>query len=145
MRIPILLLLAACAPKTPTVEAPPVPAEPVEVAAPERVLKTVSPDVWGDYGLDLTTGNPAVHAGDDFFMHVNGGWYDAFEVPADRARYGSFDLLAEKSEQRVRWVIEDLAAAKPAVDTPPGKVAAYYNAYLNTEAIEAAGLTPAQP
>ena len=145
MRIPILLLLAACGPKTPPAEAPVAPPETVEAAAPERVLKTVSPDVWGDYGLDLTTGNPAVHPGDNFFMHVNGGWYDAFEVPADRARYGSFDLLAEKSEQRVRWVIEDLAAAKPAVDTPPGKVAAYYNAYMNTEAIEAAGLAPAQP
>ena len=109
MRTSILILLAACAPKTPTAE-PPVPAEPVEAPAPERVLETVSPDVWGDYGLDLSTGNPDIHAGDNFFMHVNGGWYDAFEIPADRARYGSFDLLAEKSEQRVRWVIEDLAA-----------------------------------
>ena len=144
MRTSILILLAACAPKTPTAE-PPVPAEPVEAPAPERVLETVSPDVWGDYGLDLSTGNPDIHAGDNFFMHVNGGWYDAFEIPADRARYGSFDLLAEKSEQRVRWVIEDLAAEKPAVDTPPGKVAAFYNAYMNTEAIEAAGLAPAQP
>ena len=144
MRTSILLLLAACAPKTSIPEAP-VPAETVEAAAPERVLKTVSPDVWGDYGLDLSTGNPEVAAGDNFFMHANGGWYDSFEIPADRARYGSFDLLAEKSEQRVRWVIEDLAAEKPAVDTPPGKVAAYYNAYMNTEAIEAAGLAPAQP
>ncbi len=144
MRISILILLAACSPKTPSVEAP-VPAEAAEVVAPERVLKTVSPDVWGDYGLDLSTRNPDVHAGDNFFMHANGGWYDAFEVPADRARYGSFDLLAEKSEQRVRWIIEDLAAAKPAVDTPQGKVAAFYNAFMDTEAIEAAGLAPAQP
>jgi putative endopeptidase len=121
------------------------PVEPVEAPAPERVLQTVSPDVWGDYGLDLTTGNPEVHPGDDFFMHVNGSWYDAFEMPADRSRYGSFDLLAEKSEQRVRWVIEDLAAAKPAVDTPSGKVAAFYNAYMNSETIESAGLAPAQP
>ena len=119
MHTSILVLLTACAPKTPTPEAPVAP-EPVEAAAPERVLDTVSPDFWGDYGLDLSTGNPSIHAGDDFFMHANGGWYDAFEIPADRARYGSFDLLAEKSEQRVRWVIEDLAAERPAVDTPPG-------------------------
>jgi putative endopeptidase len=121
------------------------PADPVESAAPERVLELVSPDYWGDYGLDLTTGNPDIHAGDNFFMHVNGGWYDAFEMPGDRSRYGSFDLLREKSEQRVRWVIEDLAAAKPAVDTPSGKVAAVYNAYMDAEAIEEAGLAPAQP
>ncbi|HCH64312.1 MAG TPA: zinc metalloprotease [Deltaproteobacteria bacterium] len=145
MRNLIILLLAACAPKAPTAPAPAEPAEPVEAPVPERVLDTVSPDVWGEYGLDLTTGNPDVHPGDNFFMHVNGGWYDRFEMPADRSRYGSFDLLAEKSEQRVRWVIEDLAAAKPALDTPSGKVAAFYNAYMNIEAIEAAGLAPAQP
>ncbi len=138
----LLLLLVACTPKNP---AAPEAATPAEAQAPDRVLDTVSPDVWGDYGLDLTTGNPDVHPGDDFFMHVNGGWYDTFELPADRSRYGSFDLLAEKSEQRVRWVIEDLAAEKPSVDTPPGKVAAVYNAYMDTEAIEAAGLAPAQP
>ena len=144
MNTSILIMLAACAPKTPVVETP-VPAEAVETAAPERVLETVSPDVWGEYGLDLTTGNAEIHPGDDFFMHVSGGWYDAFEMPADRSRYGSFDLLREKSEQRVRWVIEDLAAEKPAVDTPQGKVAAVYNAYMDTDAIEAAGLAPAQP
>ena len=136
-----LLLFVSCAPKTQPEIAVPVPAEP----APARTLETVSPDVWGDYGLDLSTGNPAIAAGDDFFMHVNGGWYDAFEMPADRSRYGSFDLLREKSEQRVRWIIEDLAAEKPATNTPSGKVAAFYNAYMSTEAIAAAGLAPALP
>ena len=87
MHTSILLLLAACAPKTPVPEAP-VPSQDAETVAPERVLKTVSPDYWGDFGLDLTTGNPAVHPGDNFFMHASGGWYDAFEIPADRARYG---------------------------------------------------------
>lgn len=137
-----ILLLASCATRAPApTEAP---AEPV-VTAPARELVTVSPDEWGDYGLNLDTVNADVRPGDDFFMHVNGTWYDTFEIPADRSRYGAFDLLAEKSEQRVRWIIEDLAAEAPAVDTPPGKVAATYNAYMDTDAIEAAGLTPAQP
>ncbi|MEC7949243.1 MAG: M13 family metallopeptidase [Myxococcota bacterium] len=138
-----LILLAGCASKTIPAPVPPPVDAPAE-APPARVLQTVSPDVWGDYGLDLSTGNPDVHPGDDFFMHVNGGWYDTFEMPADRSRYGSFDLLQEKSEQRVRWVIEDLAAETPSVDSPQGKVAAFYNAYMDTDAIEAAGLAPAQ-
>ena len=132
----LILLLIACGPKNASIPVAATPSESAE--APERVLDTVSPDYWGEYGLDLTTGNPDVHPGDNFFMHVNGGWYDTFELPADRSRYGSFDLLAEKSEQRVRWVIEDLAAEKASVDTPSGKVAAVYNAYMDDEAIEAA-------
>ena len=86
-----------------------------------------------------------VNPGDDFFAYVNGLWLDTFEIPSDRTRYSSFTLLAEKSEQRVRKIIEELAAAKPDPATLEGKVATIYNAYLDTDAIEAKGLTPAQP
>ena len=47
-----------------------------------------------------------MNPGDDFFAYVNGKWLDTFEIPSDRTRYGSFTLLAEKSEQRVRKMID---------------------------------------
>ena len=140
------LLLLSCGPKTPPVPAaPPEPTAPAAPAAPERVLETVTPDVWGDWGVNLETIDDTVKPGDDFFMYVNGTWYESFEMPADRVRYGAFDLLREKSEQRVRWIIEDLADEKPAIDTPRGKTSAFYNAFLDTDAIEAAGLDVAKP
>ena len=117
----------------------------LDSADAERVVETTSRDDWGEFGLDLYAMDPSVEAGDDFFRYVNGTWYDEFEMPADRTRYGSFTLLREKSEQRVKFIIDDLAAAKPDPTTLEGKVAAYYNAYVNTDAIEAAGLAPAQP
>ena len=86
-----------------------------------------------------------VRPGDNFFMHVSGNWFDEFELPADKTRYGAFDLLREKSEQQTRFIIEDLAAEEPPIDTAEGKVAAFYNAYMATDAIEAAGMAPAQP
>ena len=76
-----------------------------------------------------------VHPGDDFFRHVNGTWYDEFEMPADRTRYGAFSLLREKSEQRVKFIIDDLSAEKPDPATLEGKVAAYYNAYIDTDPV----------
>ena len=111
----------------------------------ERVVETISRDDWGAFGLDLYSMDTSVEPGDDFFRYVNGTWYDEFEMPADRTRYGSFTLLREKSEQRVKFIIDDLAAAKPDPATLEGKVAAYYNAYVDTDAIEAAGLALAQP
>ena len=108
-------------------------------------ITTTARDFWGTWGVDTTLMNPAVKPGDDFYAYVNGKWLDTFEIPADRARYGAFTLLAEKSEQRVRKIIDELAATKPAIDTGAGKVAAFYNAYLDTAAIDAAGLAPAQP
>ena len=119
-------------------------AEPAKYVTAEG-LELSSPDVWGDWGIDLDTRDASVAPGDNFYAYVNGGWLNTFEIPADRSRYGAFDLLAEKSEQRVRNIINDLSASAPSIDTPEGKVGSFYNAYLNTDAINAAGLAPAQP
>ena len=67
----------------------------------------------GDFGLDLTAAKPEVKAGDDFFAHANGKWYDTFVIPEDRASYGIFTTLDELSQQRVREIIEQAAASQP--------------------------------
>lgn len=148
-----IALLAGCTPKadgpaddvkTAEVTAPPVANADGKFETAEGLLLS-APDYWGSWGVDLSVQNAAVKPGDDFYAWTNGKWLDSFVIPADRSRYGSFDLLAEKSEQRVRKIIDDLAAAKPETDTSEGKIAAYFNAYMDTDAIEAAGLTPAQP
>lgn len=108
-------------------------------------LELSSPDRWGSWGIDLSTGQPGINPGDDFDRFVNGTWIETFEIPADRSRFGAFDLLQEKSEQRVRRIIDDLAQQAPPASTPEGKIAAFYNAYLDTDRINASGLDPAAP
>lgn len=110
-----------------------------------RTVTTTTPDVWGDFGLNQDTMDMANHPGDDFYHYMNGTWLANFEMPADRSRYGAFTLLAEKSEQRVRHIIEDMAALKGDPVTGHGKVAAYFNAFMDTDAINELGLTAALP
>jgi putative endopeptidase len=98
----------------------------------------------GAFGLDLTTGNPAVKPGDDFFAYASGGWYDSFEIPPDRASFGVFNQLDELSKQRVRELIEQAAASHPAPVTPAQKIGDYYAAFMDQAAIETNGLAPAQ-
>ena len=155
--IPTVALAAGCSPDSNTEEkAGPVQTEAVVVEAEAAVVETekafesrpivtTSRDDWGSVGLDLASRKPSVEAGNNFYEHVNGAWIDTIEMPADRSRYNSFTLLAEKSEQRVRNIIDELAAAAPAETTLEGKVAAVYNAYMNTDAIEAAGLSEVKP
>ncbi len=138
-------VLAACGAQEATQTAAPSSADSADAAKAEREVVTASRDDWGEFGLDLYSLDTSVAPGDDFFRHVNGTWYDEFEMPADRTRYGAFSLLREKSEQRVKFIIDDLAEAKPDPSTLEGKVAAFYNAYVDTDAIEAAGLAPVQP
>ena len=142
-------LLGACATTTDAVDTvdatTTADTETVATSAPVREVETTSPDYWGDWGIDMGVMDNEVDPGDNFFMFVNGSWFDEFELPGDKTRYGAFDLLREKSEQQVRFIIEDLAAEEPPTNMPKGKVAAYYNAYMDTDAIEAAGLAPVQP
>ncbi len=144
-----LAILSACGTSLPA--EPPV----AELAATPAVEdgKFVTPeglilsarDEWGDWGIDLSTRDLSVHPGDDFNLYANGAWINTFEIPADRTRYGSFDLLSEKSEQRVRKIIEELGAESPALDSIEGKVAAYFNAYMDTDRINASGVSSAAP
>ncbi|WP_438729817.1 M13 family metallopeptidase [Parasphingorhabdus sp. DH2-15] len=113
--------------------------------ATEEGVKTTAEDYWGEWGINTNYIKDSVHPGDDFFAYVNGKWLDEFEIPDDRSRYGGFTLLAEKSEQRVRAIIEELAAKQPEPGSLEGKIAAYFNAYMDVDAINAAGLTPLQP
>lgn len=144
-----LVWIVGCSPDTATEEQTAVDNDTVAVVAEQafegRPIVTTSRDDWGSFGIDMVSQKDEVRPGDDFFKHVNGTWLDTFDMPADRSRYNSFTLLAEKSEQRVRNIIDELAAASPAENTLEGKIAAVFNAYMDTEAIEEAGLSPAQP
>ncbi|HEU5145043.1 MAG TPA: M13-type metalloendopeptidase, partial [Dermatophilaceae bacterium] len=97
-------------------------------------------------GIDLEQLDRAVRPQDDLFRFVNGTWLDTTEIPSDRARYGTFDILREQSLARVRDIIEEAAADESAPEGSPGrKVGDLYRSFLDTERIEAAGLEPLRP
>ncbi|MDX2274986.1 MAG: M13 family metallopeptidase [Hyphomonadaceae bacterium] len=98
----------------------------------------------GSFGVDLAAMDPNVKPGDDFFRHVNGQWLDTTQIPADRTRWGTFDILREKSDREQREIIEEVAATGGAAGTNAEKIADYYNAFLNQDAIDAIGLAPLQ-
>ena len=107
---------------------------------------TAMPTVdYGTWGVNPASLDPAVDPGDDFFEYVNGKWVAENEIPADKSRYGSFDALNEKSREDVRTLINELVASNPAPGTQERRIVDAYNAFVNTQAIDAAGLAPAQP
>ena len=93
-------------------------------------------------GIDRATMNPDVRPQDDLFEHVNGGWLATAQIPEDRSRYGSFDMLRENAEDAVRELIERAAEKQPALDTPAGKVGALYASFMDEERVEQLGLSP---
>ena len=98
----------------------------------------------GAFGLDLSGGDPGVKPGDDFERYGNGHWDDTAQIPPDRASWGSFALLRERSLQQVREILEALPPQAPAGGNPRN-LGDFYRAYLDSDAIEKGGLTPARP
>ena len=89
-------------------------------------------------GLDTAAFSSVIKPSDDLFRFVNGPWIDTYRLPDDKARYGSFDKLAEDAESQIRDILED-------EDCPAAKSQALYRSFMDTDAIEAAGATPIRP
>ncbi len=100
---------------------------------------------FGTWGVDLTQLDPAIDPGNDFNAYTNAKWVAANEIPADRQRYGAFDMLREESIHDVEVLVRDLVASNPAPGTTARRIVDAYNAYVNMDAIDASGLAPAQP
>ena len=93
-------------------------------------------------GIDSTGRDAAVRPQDDFYRSWHGTWLDTFEIPADKAEYASFSKLHDEAQEQLKAIITELAATKPPVDTPAGKIATMYADFLDEAARNAAGTAP---
>ena len=49
-------------------------------------------------GVDQAAVDPAVRPQDDFFRYSQGKWLHDVDIPADRARWGAFNVAQENVE-----------------------------------------------
>jgi len=83
-------------------------------------------------GIDLQWQDKSVRPQDDFFKFMSGKWLATAEIPADRARFGSFDQLRDLSEQRSRDIITTLASDKALKGgSNQKKIADLYNSFMD--------------
>ena len=94
-------------------------------------------------GIDRDDLDPSIRPQDDLFRHVNGRWVARTPIPADKARYGSFMILAEEAEKAVRDIIVEAQAAEPG--SLERKVGDLYASFMGEERIEVLGTDPLAP
>lgn len=87
--------------------------------------------------------DPSIRPQDDLYRHVNGKWIDRTDIPADRARYGSFVTLHEAAEEAVRDIIVEAQSAEPG--TPERKVGDLYASFMDEARVEELGGKPLAP
>jgi putative endopeptidase len=95
----------------------------------------------GSFGVDLSARDTSVKPGDDFFMYASGTWYNTYELPADKTRYGAFNQLADRSQEQVKEIIDSIME-KSDFTADEKLVHDFYTAYMDTDTINAKGITP---
>ena len=96
-------------------------------------------------GIDTSGMDENVRPGDDFFAYMNGKWVAETEIPADKARYGTFDVLRDESQEAVKLIIEESASGDFAKGTDEQKVGDLYRSFMDIETRDAKGAAPLQP
>ena len=106
---------------------------------------TIAATRYGSWGIDTAGMDRQVAPGQDFFAYANGNWARNTTIPADQSSYGSFRVLRDLSEARVRALVEGYALGDPASGGDGARIAAVYRGFIDEAAIEKLGAAPLQP
>ncbi len=131
-----LTLVAACAPT----------AQSIPAAGPGPAASAQAPagPMYGSFGFDETGMDRSVAPGDEFYDYANGGWAARTEIPADKSRLSTFDILNDRANARNVELIRAAAAGR-VEGAEARKVGDYFTAYMDEATIERLGATPVRP
>jgi putative endopeptidase len=76
---------------------------------PVAAAQTTAPGraQYGTFGFDIAGMDRSVLPGDDFFEYANCTWIKNNQIPADKSRYGMFNVLDDLSRERTRTIINE--------------------------------------
>ena len=94
------------------------------------------------WGLDLNGMDRSVRPGDDFFRYSGGTWMKETPIPPDRSSWSTFIILRANADRDVRAIVDVVSRQPNKQGSIEQKIADFYASYLDTKAIEKAGLGP---
>ena len=124
-----IITLNSCATKN--ASNPEIPQTPVE-----------TPKIVKENGLDLTAFDTALRPQDDFYNYVNGSWMKTAKIPDDKSTWGSFNKLAEDTDNNSMTILNSLLSDQFAAGTEGKKIQDMYATYMNMEKRNADGISP---
>lgn len=94
-------------------------------------------------GIDIDGFDLEQRPQDDLYQYTAGRWLLGTEIPDDKSNYGAFTALDDAARQNIRDIIEE-AAANP-IDATSRKVGAFFQSFMDEDAVATQGLKPLQP
>lgn len=109
------------------------------------MLVAAAPEI-GTFGFDSAGMDTSVKPGDNFYQYAGGTWIRNTPLPADKSSYGMFTRLSDRSEERIKAIIEAAAADTSApAGSEARKVGDLYRAFMDEATINARGYDPIKP
>lgn len=127
-----IIALNSCATKVST-----PPQNPQTPETPVKEVATIQ-----EKGLDLSTMDKSVRPQDDFYNYVNGSWMKTAKIPADKSTWGSFNKLAEDTDNNSMTILNSLLNDKFAEGSEGKKIQDLYATYMDMGKRNADGISP---
>ncbi|MFW2136079.1 M13 family metallopeptidase [Chryseobacterium sp. TY4] len=103
-----------------------------------------TPTTPKENGLDISLMDKSVRPQDDFYNYVSGTWMKTAKIPADKPTWGSFNKLAEDTDNNSMTILNSLLKDKFAPGTEGKKIQDLYGTYMDMDKRNADGIKPIQ-
>lgn len=95
-------------------------------------------------GLEINYMDKNVRPQDDFYNFVNGSWMKTAKIPSDKPTWGSFNKLADDTDNNSMTILNSLLKDKFAEGSEGKKIQDLYATYMNMTKRNADGIKPIQ-
>src|SRR5258707_8131922 len=109
------------------------------------IAAAASPAFAATPAFDLAGRDTTCRPCDDFNRYANGSWVKANPIPPAFSSWGRFVQLREANDVALHGILDRAAAGGAHGAADQRKVGDYYASFMDTTAIERAGLTPLAP
>ncbi|MCC5915824.1 MAG: M13 family metallopeptidase [Cryomorphaceae bacterium] len=99
----------------------------------------------GTLGFDINHIDSSFSPCEDFFMFASGGWIAENPIPASEARWGSFPILIEENEIKLRGLLEGLEGKEFPKGSYKQQLRDYYISAMDSITVEDLGLESLRP
>ncbi|TXE07604.1 M13 family metallopeptidase [Algoriphagus aquimarinus] len=95
--------------------------------------------------VEVSQIDTSIKPGDNFFMYVNGIWYDTARIADDQSGVGSYSFLNIPQKMLLQDILEEVSAGEHASGSIDQKVGDFYASGMDMEAINKRGFEPIKP
>lgn len=82
--------------------------------------------------IDKATMDLSVKPNQNFYQYANGTWLKNNPVPSTESRWGNFNIVAERNNDILRGILENLAITTHKAGSIEDKIATFYKLYVDT-------------